>query len=136
MCQLRWNWEVKVDDRGTPVFVLPEAFTKTGTERAAVLNTIARQVVESARGEHEDFVFCYRGEPLGKLRTSAWTPAWKKAGLPTETGILKGVHNLRHTFGRRQGVRVFPWRPARRSWDMAMAISRRITLRRLSCTNC
>jgi len=27
--------------------------------------------------------------------------AWKAAKLPAEPGILKGVHNLRHTFGRR-----------------------------------
>lgn len=30
-----------------------------------------------------------------------WKRAWEKAGLPTEQGILKGVHNLRHSFGRR-----------------------------------
>ncbi|HEC13218.1 MAG TPA: hypothetical protein ENI80_08230 [Acidiferrobacteraceae bacterium] len=40
-------------------------------------------------------------KPLGNIRTGAWVRAWEKAGLPTEPGILKGVHNLRHTFGRR-----------------------------------
>ena len=38
---------------------------------------------------------------MAKLHNSAWRRAWKSAGLPTEPGILKGVHNLRHTFGRR-----------------------------------
>jgi len=27
--------------------------------------------------------------------------AWKKAELPSDTTILRGIHNLRHTFGRR-----------------------------------
>jgi len=36
-----------------------------------------------------------------KLHSSAWKRAWRKARLPVEKGILKGVHNLRHTFGKR-----------------------------------
>ena len=46
-------------------------------------------------------MFTYRGNPVRKLRTSAWIRAWTKAGLPTDSTLLKGVHNLRHTFGRR-----------------------------------
>ena len=46
-------------------------------------------------------VFTYRGRPIAKLHSSAWKRAWKAAKLPTEPGILKGIHNLRHTFGRR-----------------------------------
>lgn len=101
VCQLRWAWEVKLDDLSTSAFVLPESITKTSTERVVVLNTVAKAVVDSRRGIHEDFVFTYRGNPVGKLRTSAWIRAWTKAGLPTDSTILKGVHNLRHTFGRR-----------------------------------
>ncbi len=48
-----------------------------------------------------DYVFTYRGQPVSKLHSSAWKRAWRTTGLPSETGILKGVHNLRHTFGRR-----------------------------------
>ena len=100
VCQLRWTWEVKLDDLSTSAFVLPESITKTSTERVVVLNTVAKAVVDSRQGI-EDFVFTYRGNPVGKLRTSAWIRAWTKAGLPTDSTILKGVHNLRHTFGRR-----------------------------------
>ena len=32
---------------------------------------------------------------------NAWDRAWRAAGLPAEIGVLKDVHNLRHTFGRR-----------------------------------
>jgi len=101
VCQLRWDWEVEVPDLDISVFILPESITKTGTERVVVLNAVAGSVVESRRGMHREFVFTYRGSPVGKLNNTAWKRAWTKAGLPGEHGILKGVHNLRHTFGRR-----------------------------------
>lgn len=101
VCQLRWEWEVNVPDLVTSVFILPEALTKTSTERVVVLNSIARRAIESRRGIHKDFVFTFRGHSVERLNNGAWKRAWKKAGLPTEDGILKGVHNLRHTFGRR-----------------------------------
>jgi integrase len=101
VCQLRWDWEVDVPDMETSIFILPESITKTSTERVVVLNTIARRVIESRRGIHKEYVFTYRGNPVGKLNNTAWKRAWKKAKLPTEQGILRGVHNLRHSFGRR-----------------------------------
>jgi integrase len=66
-----------------------------------VLNAVARRVIESRRGIHAEQVFTYRGRSVGKLRSSAWRRALKAVNLPDEPGILKGVHNLRHTFGRR-----------------------------------
>ena len=90
-----------VPDLDTSVFILPEAITKTGTERVVVLNAVARRVIEARRGTDAENVFTFRGRPVAKLHNSAWKRAWKRAGLPTEDGILKGVHNLRHTFGRR-----------------------------------
>lgn len=101
VCQLRWDWEVDLPNMETSVFVLPATITKTSTERVVVLNAVARRVIESRRGIHKEFVFTYRGNPVGKLRSTAWRRAWSVADLPTEKGILKGVHNLRHTFGRR-----------------------------------
>ena len=85
----------------TVVFILPEAFTKTGTERVVVLNAVARRVIEARRGVDKEYVFTHRGKPVGKLRNTPWNREWKVAGLPQESGILKVVHNLRHTFGRR-----------------------------------
>ena len=58
-------------------------------------------MVNARRGIHKDYVFTYRGKPVGKINNTAWKRAWRLVGLPTEKGILKGVHNLRHTFGRR-----------------------------------
>lgn len=101
VCRLRWDWEVKLPQLDTSVFVLPAEFTKTQTERVVVLNSIAKQVVESRRSLGDEHVFTYRGNRIAKLRSSAWVRAWRKAGLPTGPEVLKGVHNLRHTFGRR-----------------------------------
>jgi integrase len=101
ICQLRWDWEVEIPELETSVFILPEVLTKTSTERVVVLNAVAARVIESRRGVHEDFVFTYRGHAMKKLNGSAWKRCWREAGLPTEKGIRKGVHNLRHTFGRR-----------------------------------
>lgn len=101
VCQLRWEWEIDVEALGRSIFVLPETLTKTSVERVVVLNRIAQNVINSRRGIHPEYVFTYRGKPVQKLRTSAWRRKWGKAGLPTQPGVLKGVHNLRHTFGRR-----------------------------------
>jgi integrase len=101
ICQLRWDWEQRVPDLDISVFVLPASVTKTTTERVVVLNTIAGRVVESRRGIHSDYVFTFRGNSIRKLHSSAWKRAWKAAGLPTQAGVLKGVHNLRHTFATR-----------------------------------
>jgi integrase len=92
---------VNIPELETSVFILPESITKTSTERVVVLNAVARRVIESRRGKHKEFVFTHRGNPMGKLNNSGWKRAWRKAGLPTEKVILKGVHNLRHSFGRR-----------------------------------
>lgn len=101
ICKLRWDWEIYVEDLGQSVFVLPSEITKNNLERVVVLNQTAREAVGSRRGVHDSHIFSYRGRPIQRLHNSAWKTGWKKAGLPIEKGILKGVHNLRHTFGRR-----------------------------------
>lgn len=93
VCQLRWVWEQR------ECFVIPGDFVKNGEPRVVVLNSIARSVVEEVRGVNATFVFTYRGKPVTKMHNTAWKRAWKKAGLPSD--CVKGVHNLKHTFGRR-----------------------------------
>ena len=101
VCQLRWDWEVEIPELKTSVFILPETITKTSTERVVVLNAIAHRVVAARRGMDREYVFAHRGKALYRLHNSGWKTAWRKAGLPVEKGVLRGVHNLRHTFGRR-----------------------------------
>lgn len=94
--QLRWDWEVKVPELDTTVFILPESLTKNEEERIVVLNAIARKVIEEARGNHPERVFTYDGKPVTKIYNSAWKKARARASLKQVR-----VHDLRHTFGQR-----------------------------------
>jgi integrase len=99
VCQLRWDWEVKVPELNTSVFVLPsndQFETKNSQERIVVLNSIARRVVDEQRGKHREFVFTYKGSHLYNMLNSAWRRARDRAKLPGSR-----VHDLRHTFGHR-----------------------------------
>jgi integrase len=80
ICRLRWDREVNMPELETSVFILLESITKTSTERVVVLNAVARRVIESRRGKHKEFVFTYRGKPMGKLNNSDWKRAWRKQG--------------------------------------------------------
>lgn len=95
VCCLRWDWEVSVPELGTSVFIIPADFVKNGEERLVVLNRVAKSVIEEVRGEHPDYVFTYRGQPIERMNNSAWKRARRKVGLDVR------VHDLKHTFGRR-----------------------------------
>jgi len=125
ICQLQWSWEAKVKDLGISVFVLPETLTKTQTERVVVLNSVASRVVESRRGINPDYVFTYRGKAMKRLHSNGWRRSWRDADLPTHEGVLKGVHNLRHTFGRRLRAAGVPLETRKLYWDMPMVTSPR-----------
>jgi integrase len=96
ICKLRWEWEVEVPKLGTSVFIIPGSEVKNGDERLVILNRIAASVVATRRGVHPTHVFCYDGNSLDRMLTSAWKRARIRAGLPQVR-----VHDLKHTFGRR-----------------------------------
>lgn len=104
VAELRWEWEVNVPELGTSIFLVPGAYTKNGTECLLVLNSIAKQVVDSRRGQLATHVFGYRGKPVDRMHNTAWKSAWRRAGLPVGNDMLSGPHNLRHTFARRLRV--------------------------------
>lgn len=110
-CSLRWEWEIKVPELGVSVFEVPRRHVKgRKLSRVLVCNSVAQSVVESARGQHDEFVFVWRRErvknfddapvmpyaPIQKMNNTAWQNARGKAGL----GDLH-VHDLRHTVGMR-----------------------------------
>lgn len=126
VCQLRWEWEHPIPEIKSSVFVVPAwvnedtGMVKNREDRLIVLNTVAKSVIDARRAErptthletcsiHHDqpcncaytYVFTYKGHRVGKMHNTAWKNAWKAAGLPTDRNTLKGVHNLKHTFGRR-----------------------------------
>jgi integrase len=61
-----------------------------------VLNSTARDVVETQRGKHKEYVFSYDGRPLKRMMGTAWRSARRRAGIPEAR-----VHDLKHTFGHR-----------------------------------
>ncbi|WP_181951413.1 tyrosine-type recombinase/integrase [Legionella sainthelensi] len=97
VCQLQWDWEIKIPEmRHLMVFILPPEIVKNGEERLVVCNQTAKKAVESVRGQHEQYVFTYKGAPIGRMNASAWRKARKRVDLDHVR-----VHDLKHTFGRR-----------------------------------
>jgi integrase len=96
VCGLRWDWEVRVPELETSVFMIPGRHVKNGEERLVMLNRIAASVVSSQRGRHPTQVFVCRGKPVTRMLNGAWLRARARAGLPQVR-----VHDLKHTFGRR-----------------------------------
>jgi len=99
--ELRWEWEIKIPELGTSIFLVPGEYTKNGTPHLIVLNATTKRIIESRRGKIESHVFGFKGKPVSRIYNSAWKKAWKRAGLPTGKDVLSGPHNLRHTFARR-----------------------------------
>lgn len=120
VCKLRWDWEIKVPQLDTSVFLIPAQFggrqegsgVKNGEERLIVLNRVAKSVIDRQRGLHPEYVFPY-GKPAGpmhRMNDSAWRKARKRAaakweeihGSPAHPGFASfRVHDLKHSFGRR-----------------------------------
>ncbi len=97
ICALQWQWEVSTPGiAGDSVFIIPRQAVKNREERLVVLNDIVREVIDSCRGQHEQYVFTYRNMPLSKMNRDGWRDARKRAGLEQVR-----VHDLKHTFGRR-----------------------------------
>ncbi|MCH8945250.1 MAG: site-specific integrase [Proteobacteria bacterium] len=96
ICNLRWDWEVKVPTLETFVFIVPGEFVKNGDERLVVLNDIARSVVNARRGKHPTYVFAFKGKPITTMLNSSWCRVRRNLGLEQVR-----VHDLKHTFGRR-----------------------------------
>ena len=95
ICSLRWDWEHRVGELNTSVFVVPAALVKNGENRLVVLNRIAQSVIQACRGNHPEHVFTYKGNPINSMNVTAWKKARQKAKLDVR------VHDLKHTFGRR-----------------------------------
>lgn len=103
ICALEWDWERPVPELKTSVFIVPSSVRKGNrSDLVLVLNRTARSVIEARRRIHDRYVFTYQGNRLRDgMHHASWINAWRKAGLPTSDDVLKGPHNLRHTFGRR-----------------------------------
>ncbi len=110
VCGLRWDWEIKVPELETSVFIIPDVQVKNGSERLVVLNTVATSVIEEQRGSDPEFVFTYRGRRITRMHNTAWKRSRQLAaeqypkvfGRDCPEGFRAfRVHDLKHTFGRR-----------------------------------
>lgn len=95
---LRWDDLVELPELGPEIFmfVLKRAKAK---KRVVICNSIARRVVEYAKGNDPRFVFAKKCTRLqsGKV----WRVAWQQAGLPYDPLIKRGFDNLRLTCDQR-----------------------------------
>jgi integrase len=96
VCGLLWEWEIKVPQLETSVFIIPGHKVKNREDRLVVLNSIARRVIEEQRGQHPTHVFCYERRSVGSMYTAAFRKARKRANLEQVR-----THDLKHTVGRR-----------------------------------
>jgi integrase len=111
VCSLRWEWEIRVPQLGVSVFEVPPRHVE-GRKRARVVvcNSVAQSIVESVRGQHQEFVFVWRRErrtrtdleplmdyrPIETMNNTGWQRARAAIGIAD-----LHVHDLRHTVGMR-----------------------------------
>ncbi len=88
ICRLRWEWETRLNEH-TSVFVIPGALVKNRDDRLVVLNRVAQSLIESLRGQHAEYMFSYRGKPISRMSTSAWSRARERTGIPVRPHDLK-----------------------------------------------
>ena len=96
VCRLRWEWEYRVPELDTTVFIIPSKYVKNKHDRLVIMNSIAKSVIKSVRRKHRDFVFTYKGKPVHQMNNSAWKRWRARADLP-----MVRIHDLKHTFGHR-----------------------------------
>lgn len=114
VCNLKWDWEIRVSELGVSVFEVPAQFVKgedgIKVNRAFVCNSVSQEVIECMRGRHPEFVFVYRRERIKNLDVPPSMPyrpietmnntAWQRARAAADLGDLH-VHDLRHTVATR-----------------------------------
>ena len=52
-------------------------------------------VINAQRGNNDEYVFTFKGNPVHRINGHAWRKARVRAGIPQCR-----VHDLRHTFGK------------------------------------
>lgn len=67
--------------------------SKSGVAMTIPINDSAQAILRSQLGKHQEFVFTYRGKPIGQANTKAWRAALKRAGIENFRW-----HDLRHCF--------------------------------------
>jgi integrase len=87
--QLRWK---QVDLPRRIAWVNPDE-AKESKGIAVPLSAAAVALLEQVKGQHSEYVFVYRGEPVKQTSTKAWKEAKARAGITNFRW-----HDLRHTW--------------------------------------
>ena len=87
--ELRWD---QVDRRRGVAWIHPDQ-SKSRRAITVPLNEDALAILARRWGEHEVYVFTYRGDPVARTSTKAWYAALKRAGISDFRW-----HDLRHTW--------------------------------------
>jgi hypothetical protein len=98
----KWTDVVEYPDIGAMLVILRD--TKNGEIRALVANSIARRCVEIERkwqARHGRSEYIFPRERCPSSNGVTWQRAWKRAGMPSDPLIKRGVHNCRHAFATR-----------------------------------
>jgi hypothetical protein len=99
VCNLRWEWEVRLEQLGFSVFVVPKRYVKGRRhDRVLVCNSVAQSIIESVRGMHPQFVFVYSHprhkaqnyRPIETMNNTAWQ-SWRKRCGCTASGFTTCV---------------------------------------------
>lgn len=96
ICGMKWSDECKLSGTDKSIFIISEERAKNEHERIVPLNSVARSIVASRRGNKSDYVFDFEGRKLDRINNKAWRKARESVGLAEVR-----VHDLRHTFGMR-----------------------------------
>lgn len=91
VCNLRWDWEQKIPELNTSIFVIPRAYVKNNQARVVVLNDCAKRIVERKRGAHRTHVFSLNGKPVGGMNNTGWRYARIRAAIKlikTDTDVV------------------------------------------------
>jgi hypothetical protein len=75
VCGLKWAWEVPVPELNTSVFPDPRFEGQERGRAAGGAEPVAKSVIDSVRGEHDEYVFVV---PRSTDRTPCTTPAGRK----------------------------------------------------------
>jgi len=144
VCRLKWDYEVKVPELDTSVFIIPGEQIKNGEERLVVLNRVAKSVIESVRGLHpvDVFVRAHRkvgdSRPVTKMNNTAWKAARERGRMlglkSTANRHRRGFETFAFTISNTLsaagcGRRVCRSRIVRICWGIEVVASRCTTLK-------
>lgn len=86
--KLRWR-NVDLEKRQG---IIPASQSKSKKSIPVPLNSNAVSILRKQLFKHSEFVFTYKGKPIGQCNTAAWRKALKRAGIENFRW-----HDLRHT---------------------------------------